>query len=122
MHKSGVAGLYKIHFARDLKFLKKGLKLPKHLKAAADLFGGPANVEQQMLDRVINDLFCKNIRARELFYAHAAKISPILISHGQKLLGFCLPVLKAYHNLHQELEKLKRANLDNRTIYTIWIG
>jgi ATP-dependent helicase HrpA len=120
MHKSGVAGLYKIHFARDLKFLKKGLKLPKHLKAAADLFGGPANVEQQMLDRVINDLFCKNIRARELFYAHAAKISPILISHGQKLLGFCLPVLKAYHNLHQELEKLKRANLDNRTLHRFY--
>jgi ATP-dependent helicase HrpA len=125
MHKSGVAGLYKIHFARDLKFLKKGLKLPKHLKTAADLFGGPANLELQMLDRVVTDLFCKNIRSRDLFYAHAAKISPILISHGQKLLGCCLPVLKAYYNVHRELEKLKRANLDNRALhrfYTDLIG
>ena len=116
MHKSGVAGLYKIHFAKDLKLLKKGLKLPKHLKTAADLFGGAANIEQQILNRVVSDLFYKNIRTRELFYAHAAKISPILVSHGQKILGGSLPVLKAYHHLHLELEKLRRANLDNRPV------
>ncbi|MGD2186585.1 MAG: ATP-dependent RNA helicase HrpA [Desulfobacterales bacterium] len=114
VHLRGVAGLFKIHFAKDLKFLKKGLKLPKHVKAAADFFNGPANVEQQMLDRVISDLFCKNIRSRDMFYAHADKISPIIISHGQKLLSCCLPVLKAYYEARQELEKLKLANLDNR--------
>jgi ATP-dependent helicase HrpA len=109
-HRQGVAGLYKIHFARDLKILKKGLKLPKTLKAAADFFKGPANLEQRLLDRVISDLFFKNIRSAESFYGHAKEVSPILISHGQNLLNHCLAVLEAYCNLRQELARLMQAN------------
>ena len=120
VHQGGVAGLYKIHFAKDLKILKKGLKLPKPLKTVADSFGGPANIEQQILDRLASDLFFKNIRTRELFLAHADKISPILISHGQQLLDRCLPVLKAYHNVHREFKKLKLANLDNRGMQSFY--
>jgi len=116
VHQQGVAGLYKIHFAKDLKFLKKALKLPQQLKAAADYFSGPANIEQRLLDRVISDLFCKNIRSRDLFYDHAEKISPIIISQGRELLDGCLPVLEAYHKVRRELEKLRLANLDNRTV------
>jgi ATP-dependent helicase HrpA len=99
-----------------LKFLKKALKLPQRLKAAADFFGGPANIEKRLLDRVISDLFCKNIRTQDLFYLHADKIASILISHGQELLDHCLPVLKAYHKVRQEFEKLRLANLDNRAV------
>jgi ATP-dependent helicase HrpA len=121
VHQQGVAGLYKIHFAKDLKFLKKALKLPQQLKAAADYFNGPANIEQRLLDRVISDLFCKNIRSRDLFYDHADKISPIIISHGREFLDGCLPVLKAYHKVRRELEKLRLANLDNHTVQDFYI-
>jgi ATP-dependent helicase HrpA len=120
VHQQGVAGLYKIHFAKDLKFLKKALKLPQQLKAAADYFSGSANIEQRLLDRVISDLFCKNIRSRDLFYDHADKISAILISHGRELLDGCLPVLKAYHKVRQELEKLRLANLDNPAVQNFY--
>jgi ATP-dependent helicase HrpA len=116
VHQQGVAGLYKIHFAKDLKFLKRALKLPKELKAAADYFSGAANIEQRLLDRVFSELFCKNIRTQDAFYAHAHKISPIIISHGREIRDGCLPVLKAYHNVRQELEKLRLANLDNRAV------
>ena len=120
VHQQGVAGLYKIHFAKDLKFLKKALKLPKELKAAADYFSGSANIEQRLLDRVISDLFCKNIRSQDLFYDHADKISAIIISHGRELLEGCLPVLKAYHKVRRELEKLRLANLDNPTVQNFY--
>jgi ATP-dependent helicase HrpA len=116
VHQQGVAGLFKIHFAKDLKILKKGLKLPRALRPAADFFKGPANIEKRLLDRVISDLFCKNIRSADSFYAHAEEVSPILISHGQDLLDHCLAVLKAYHNLRKELDKLKRTNLDNHAV------
>jgi ATP-dependent helicase HrpA len=109
-HRQGVAGLYKIHFAKDLKILKKGLKLPKTLKAAADFFKGPANIEQRLLDRVISDLFFKNIRSAQSFYRHAKEVSPILISHGQNVLNHCLAVIEAYRDLRQELAKLTQAN------------
>ncbi len=116
VHSYGVAGLYKIHFAKDLKFVKKGLKLPGEVKAAADYFGGPAQIEQRLMDRVISDLFCKNIRTENAFNAHAKTISPILISHGQKLLDPCLVVLKAYHAARKEFEKLKRGHLANAAV------
>ncbi|MGD9054266.1 MAG: ATP-dependent RNA helicase HrpA, partial [Desulfobacterales bacterium] len=70
-HRQGVAGLYKIRFAKDLKILKKGLKLPAQCKAAADYFGGPTRFSQRLLDRVISDLFCKNIQTQKAFDAHA---------------------------------------------------
>jgi ATP-dependent helicase HrpA len=116
VHQQGVAGLFKIHFAKDLKILRKGLKLPKTLRAAADFFKGPATIEQRLLDRIISDLFCKNIRSADSFHAHAEEVSPILISRGQDLLDHCLVVLKAYHNLRKEFDTLKRANLDNHAV------
>ena len=119
-HRQGVAGLYKIHFAKDLKFLKRALKLPKELKAAADYFEGPANIEQRLMDRVFSDLFCKNIRSQDVFYDHADKISPIIISHGRELRDCCLPVLKAYHEVRQELGKLRLSNLDNHAVQNFY--
>jgi ATP-dependent helicase HrpA len=119
MHPLGVAGLYKIHFAKDLKILKKGLKLPKALKAAADYFGGLLSIEKRLQDRVISDLFCKNIRSAESFYAHAEAVSPTLVSYGQNLLNHCLAVLEAYQNLRKELDKLKRANPNNHAVQNI---
>jgi ATP-dependent helicase HrpA len=113
VHRYGVAGLYKIRFAKDLKILKKGLKLPGQYKAATDYFGGPARIAQRVMDRIVADLFCKNIRTQNAFEAHGETISPILISHGQKLLDACLTVLKAYHSARKELDQLKRAHLAN---------
>jgi ATP-dependent helicase HrpA len=120
VHQQGVAGLYKIHFAKDLRFLKKALKLPKQLKAAADYFSGSANIEQRLLDRVISDLFCKNIRTQASFYGHADKISSIIISRGRENRDGCLPVLKAYHKVRRELEKLRLANLENRAVQSFY--
>jgi ATP-dependent helicase HrpA len=116
VHRQGVAGLYKIRFAKDLKFLKKGLKLPGEFKEAADHFGGPARFAQRLLDRVISDLFCKNIRSQNAFEAHAESVSPILISTGHKLLESSRVVLKAYHSGRKEFDKLKRAHLSNMAV------
>ena len=116
VHRQGVAGLYKIRFAKDLKILTKGLKLPAQYKAAADYFGGPARVSQRLLSRVVSDLLCKNIRSQKAFEAHGESVSPILISTGQKLLASCLVVLKAYHQVRKEFDKLKRSHPANTVV------
>jgi ATP-dependent helicase HrpA len=116
VHRNGVAGLYKIYFSKDLKFLKKGLKLPATLKAASDYFGGPRRIENRLMDRVVSDLFCKDIRTQASFSEHAATLSPILMSHSQKLLDACLMVLKAYHSARKELDHIKRAYLGNAAV------
>ncbi len=116
VHLQGVAGLCKIHLAKDLKFFKRALKLPDEVKAAANYFNGPAGIEQRLFDRVSGDLFCKNIRSRDSFYAHLAKVSSIFISRGQQLLNYCLSVLKAYQKVRRELDKLKLTHWDNRGV------
>ncbi|MGD9174588.1 MAG: ATP-dependent RNA helicase HrpA [Desulfobacterales bacterium] len=116
VHRFGVAGLYKIRFAKDLKILKKGLKLTGQSKAAADHFGGSARIAQRLMDRVISDLFCKNIRTQNDFDAHAEDVSPILISYSQKLLDSCLVILNAYHSVRKELDHLQRAHLANTAV------
>ena len=119
VHRHGIAGLYKIRFAKDLKILKKGLKLPKQYKAAADHFGGATRIAQHLMDRVISDLFCKNIRTQNAFDAHAENLSPILISYSQKLLESCRVVLNAYHSARKEFDKLKRAHLANTAVQNL---
>jgi ATP-dependent helicase HrpA len=116
VHLQGVAGLCKIHLAKELKFFKRALKVPDEYKAAANYFDGPAGVERKLFERVSADLLCKNIRSRDLFYSHIAEVSSNFIAHGQQLLNHCLPVLKAYYNARQELAKLKLAHRDNRGV------
>jgi ATP-dependent helicase HrpA len=119
MHRHGVAGLYKIRFAKDLKILKKGLKLPGAFKTAADYFGGPARIQERLMERVISDLFCKNIRTQNAYNAHAETISPILISHGQQMLEPCQVVLSAYHSLRKEFDKIGRSHLGNAAVQNL---
>jgi ATP-dependent helicase HrpA len=116
VHLQGVAGLCKIHLAKDLKFFKRALKLPDAVKAAANYFNGPGSIEQRLFDRVSADLFCKNIRSRDRFYDHLAAASASFISQGQQLRDRCLSVLKAYQGLRRELEKLKLTHRDNRGV------
>ena len=118
-HRNGVAGLYKIRFARDLKILKKGLKLPGSFKPAADYFGGPSRIDERLMERVIADLFCKNIRTQNEFNAHAETISPILVSHGQELMDQCQVVLSAYHDLRKEFDKISRGHLGNAAVQNL---
>ena len=43
-HPEGVETLYTIHFSKDLKFLKRQLKLPADLSHPADFFGGAGTI------------------------------------------------------------------------------
>ena len=48
------------------------------------------------------------------------KISSIIISRGRENRDGCLPVLKAYHKVRRELEKLRLANLENRAVQSFY--
>ncbi len=58
-HRQGVAALFAIHFAKDIKFLKRQLALPADKAFMADYFGGAQSLVKQMVDRVVQDLFAK---------------------------------------------------------------
>jgi ATP-dependent helicase HrpA len=113
VHHQGVAALYAVHFAKDLKFLKRQLTLPAPKAFMADYFGGAKNLVNQMADRVSQDLFAKNIRSQRDFYSHAESAAPIILSTGQELLDGLLPVLTAYHDARSQIHKLQQRQRNN---------
>jgi ATP-dependent helicase HrpA len=119
-HKQGVAELYRIRFAKDLKFLKKRLALPGNAISMADYFSGARRFEKRMFDRVIDQLFGKNIRSERDFYAHAEAAAPKILASGQKLLEHVLPVMTAYHETRTLLSKLLQAHPENPTAAAIY--
>jgi ATP-dependent helicase HrpA len=115
-HREGVAVLFTLYFSKDLKFLKKALKLPKDMEKAADYFGGSACFEKKMLDRIIKNLFFKNIRSKNAFCAHANAVAQSILPEGRELLNLSLPVLKAYHETRTALYTLEVTHNTNPVI------
>ena len=113
-HRAGVAALYAIHFAKNLKFLKRQLILPTDVRYTADYFGGAKKLVQRLYDRVIEELFAKNIRSEKAFYAHAESVAAKISPTGQELLDKTIPVLTAYHEARSRVYNLQQANRTNR--------
>ena len=113
-HKEGVALLFALHFSKDLKFLKKILKLPKEMDKKSNYFGGSAQFEQRMYERIIKKLFFKNIRSKDAFFVHAESISQSILSEGRELFGQSLVVLEAYHETRTTIYALETAHNTNR--------
>jgi ATP-dependent helicase HrpA len=113
VHRTGVATLYAIHFAKNLKVLKRQFILPTDARIIADYFGGPKKLVQQMYDRVVEGLFAKNIRSGEEFYAHAESVAAKIFPAGRELLDKTIPVLTAYHDARSRIAKLQPANRTN---------
>ena len=115
-HKEGIALLFTLYFSKELKFLKKMLKLPKDMKQKSNYFKGPAHVEKRMYESIIKKLFFKNIRSKNAFFAYAKSVSHSILSTGRELLGQSLPVLEAYHETRTVIYDLETAHNTNRTV------
>ena len=122
VHRQGVAALYAIHFAKDLKFLRRQLTLPAGKAFMADYFGGAKNLVKQMVDRVVADLFARNIRTQAAFYAHAETVAPRILSTGQALRDSLLPVLTAYHEARRQIDKLQQGSRRNSRLVSFYQG
>jgi ATP-dependent helicase HrpA len=115
-HKEGVALLFAIHFSKDLKFLKKALKLPKHMEIKSKYFGGPTVFGKRMYEHIIKKLFFKNIRSKDTFYAYAKSIAQSILSQGRELLNLSLLVLETYHNTRTTIFTLETAHNTNTAV------
>jgi len=112
-HRQGVAALYGIYLLKELKFLKKILKIPSQLKPAADYFGGLKKLESRLYGSVLNDSFCRNIRTAKGFESHARTMLPQMLTKGQEKLNAVLMVADAFHAARSiifNLEQFHRGN------------
>jgi ATP-dependent helicase HrpA len=112
-HKKGVACLYVIYFAKDLKFLKKSLVIPKEAVHYADYFGGAKRFEKRLYEHITKSLFQKNIRTEKVFYSHAEALKPVIISEGRKLLESVIPVIETYYKTRTAVYDLEKSGTVN---------
>ena len=109
-HQQGVAALFGIYLVKELKFLKKFLKIPAELKPAADYFGGLKGLESRLYGSVLNDSFRRNIRTANDFEFHARSMLPQMQTKGQEKLDAVLTVLDAFHSARTIIFSLEQAH------------
>jgi ATP-dependent helicase HrpA len=112
-HLKGVAALFAIYFAKDLKFLKRQLRLPEDKTYLADYFGGAKKLEKRLFDRTVRMLFGQNIRSQKEFYSYAQNASSQILPAGQEVRAKVIAVLSAYHESRNRIYRLLQANRGN---------
>ncbi|OEU67480.1 MAG: ATP-dependent RNA helicase HrpA, partial [Desulfobacterales bacterium PC51MH44] len=112
-HQDGVVALFAIYLSKELKFLKKALKLPEKMEKMANYFGGAKRFEKRLYASIINNLFCKNIRSKDAFYSHAESVGPVILSEGRELLNQSISVLEAYHETRTVFFNIESAHSAN---------
>jgi len=105
-HVAGVRRLATLHLAKEMKFLKKSLKLSGSVAPKTLFFGGIPEVNRQLFDKVTTIWFAKNIRMEEQFTACLDAARPRLHQTGQSLIAVVEPILNASHDTRTRLAKL----------------
>jgi len=115
-HVKGVAALYEIQFADKLKQLKKNVALNAAMKAIAANIGAPKQLEQSIINRVKKDLLFKPWRSQKDFTGHAETISSEILPYGQQVIVSITPVLKAFDDTYECIQKLSMKNTGNHPL------
>jgi len=118
-HLLGVRELFRLHFRKELKLLKKDLKLPSHLSSKSIDFGGPKSVETAMFESLITRFFVHNIRTETEFKKRVQSVAPELFSTGKRLLKLTGEVLSAYHHAMQFIHQMAVKNQRNLPAETL---
>jgi ATP-dependent helicase HrpA len=97
-HVEGVAALLRRHFADDLKFMKKSLKLPALLKRQTVYFGGQAAMDSQLIEVVTDHLFSRSVLTQADYQDVVAELTRRRVHQcGQELRDAVIAVVEAHH-------------------------
>lgn len=104
VHAHGVKILLLKHFKQDIRFLRKNLLLPSSLDSTGRYFGQRKALEDQLVEKVIDELLLKEIRSAEGYQAYIQKLERDGIAgKGQTKQKKVIIVLEAYANLRIKL-------------------
>jgi ATP-dependent helicase HrpA len=111
-HEKGLAVLLARHFAEDLKFLKKHLKLPALLKRQVHYFGGMAAIEGQLYERITGDLFCQHVLTVTDFETLLKELTESRIhTCGQVLKDTVIAVIEAHHEVQYRIKEVEKRRI-----------
>ena len=118
-HREGVRALFCLSLGKDLKYLKRSLKLSEGESPGSAYFGGPDQVVNDLYEGLLRRLLCRDIRTPEAFAAHAESVKSILLSEAGNLKAGAIQVLDAYRQTRSTLQGLEHANRGSRAVLSL---
>ena len=112
-HLKGVRNLFMLHFRKELKLLKKDLRIPAHLSSKTVDFGGPKSVENAMFDTLVSRFFDHDIRTKTAFNDTVDDVAHEIFPSGKQLMELTEQVLSSYHHATQVIHRVKVKNKTN---------
>ena len=109
-HLKGVEQLFMIHFRKELKVLKKDLKIPASLSSKTIDFGGARCLESTMFHTLTARFFNVNIRSENEFKEKADAAEHTIFSEGKRLRELTGEVLSAYHHAMRFIHQIEIKN------------
>jgi ATP-dependent helicase HrpA len=118
-HKKGIQTLFSLVLAKEIKFLRRVLKLPGTRMEAAKYFGGPRAIEEAVYKRLMHDLFNLDIRTEAAFLAHAQAVKPTIVLKANVLMDQSGKVLDAFLHTRTVLHSIETANRSNKGVQAL---
>jgi len=112
-HRRGVKKLFILHFRKELKLLKKDLKIPSYLSSKTVDFGGPKSVETAMFETLRARFFDGDIRTETEFKKKVESADLEIFPTGRRLIELTSQVLSAYHHAIQFIHQVEIKNRNN---------
>ena len=109
-HRKGVMNLFMLHLRKEIKLLKKDLKITASLSSKTLDFGGPRCVESAMFETLMTRFFNLNIRSEKAFKDAADAADHAIFSQGKRLRELMGEVLSAYHHAMQLIHQIEIKN------------
>ena len=107
-HRRGVRRLLERRLTKDLKHLKRTLALSRDTAAAASCFGGPAALEEKMLQKLLAQFLERNLRSAAEITEYAESVSTMLMESAISLRGQVSSILESFRELQRVLESMER--------------
>ena len=112
-HRRGVRKLFMLNFRKELKLLKKDLKIPSNLSPKTVDFGGPRSMEATMLEALMARFFDRDIRTETAFKETAQSAALEIFPTGKRLMELTDQVLSAYHHAIRFIHQTEIKNRNN---------
>ncbi len=121
-HKDGILTLLSVYLKKDLKNLKKELKLSGDMEKYSKYFGGKKNIETMLFNCVKKDLFYRDLRSSKAFYNTAKEVNSLIQKKGQALLSKVSCVIFAYHETRCSIYQVEQSVKTKKIYYDIIKG
>ena len=109
-HRQGVAALFSLILSKDLKFLKRSLKLPEDIGRAAVYFGGARALETALYESSFQRRFHLDIRTGQAFDRHVEEARAGLLKEGLAWRDLAVRVIRAYEETRTVIHTIESAN------------